>query len=82
MFFMSFESQTSVCAFNCVQTPIFSGPFWRSRADKASVGDRCSNGPVPVCLSQLGLSPGCLEGPIKKQPKKMVENILQKGEKC
>lgn len=50
---MSFESQTAVCAFNCAQTPSFSGLVGRSRNDKASLGDRCSDGPVPVwfCVS-------------------------------
>lgn len=59
VFFMSFESQTAVCAFNCEQTPVFSGSVWRSRNDKASVGDRWLHGPVPVwsALNQTGIKP-------------------------
>lgn len=79
MFFMSFESQTSVCAFNCVQTPIFSGPVWRSRADKASVGDRCSNGPVPVCLSAWTQTRLLGRYHYKTAPKKWLKTYYKKG---
>lgn len=81
VFFMSLESQTTVCAFNCAQTPIFSGSVRRSRDDRVSVGDRCSDGPVPLwfCGSFASERAASQVPRNKKHPRKCWNTYYTKG---